>query len=118
MAKRSSASSRRGARAAKSGARTSAIDYSDLPPSSEEQLASMRRVGRPRLDRMGKPALISRRLDPTVLCRFKAEAKVMKVGSQTLINEVLAEHAPRRRKTRRRDVLLDTSTPEDRRTHR
>ena len=62
----------------------------------------MRRVGRPRLDPVKMRQLISIRLDPTVLGRFKDAAKVLHVGYQTLINEVLAEHAPRRRPRPRR----------------
>jgi len=39
--------------------------------------------------------MIAIRLDPEVLARFKAAAKRRNVGYQTLINDVLAEHAPR-----------------------
>jgi uncharacterized protein (DUF4415 family) len=70
------------------------IDYSDIPNSTDEQLASMRRVGRPRLSPIGKREMIAIRLDPHVLLRFKSEAKRLNVGYQTLINDVLAEHAP------------------------
>jgi len=95
MPKRRSALSARGAQAAKSGKRMPAIDYSDLPELSDEQLASMRRVGRPRLSAAGAREMIAIRLDPEVLVRFKAEAKRRNVGYQTLINDVLAKHAPR-----------------------
>src|SRR5262245_45981940 len=100
MAKRRSASSRRGGRTAKSGARTPAIDYSDLPPSTDEQLAAMRRVGRPRLPVIEKREAISIRLHPQVLHRFKEAAKARNVGYQTLINEVLEAHVPRPRARR------------------
>jgi len=40
--------------------------------------------------------MIAIRLDPDVLVRFKKAAKRLNVGYQTLINNVLAEHAPRR----------------------
>jgi uncharacterized protein (DUF4415 family) len=93
MAKRRSASSARAARTAKSGKRTPRIDYSDIPASSDEQLASMRRVGRPRLSPAGIREMIAIRLDPNVLLSFKEEAKRLNVGYQTLINDVLAEHA-------------------------
>jgi uncharacterized protein (DUF4415 family) len=95
MTKRRSASSARGARTAKSGKRTPPIDYSDIPASTDEQLASMRRVGRPRLSAAGAREMIAIRLDPQVLARFKAAAKRRNIGYQTLINDVLAEHAPR-----------------------
>lgn len=51
----------------------------------------MRRVGRPPLGDAAR-RLIAIRLDPDVLDRFRKEAKRRKVGYQTLINEVLAEH--------------------------
>ena len=94
MAKRS-ASSARGARAARKGRRTAParrIDLSDIPESSDEQLRTMRRVGRPPLGGAARQ-LIAIRVDPDVLERFRKEARRRKVGYQTLINEVLAEHA-------------------------
>ena len=101
MAKRSIGSSRPARPAAKNGARTSRretdadIDFSDLPESTDEQLASMRRVGRPTLSERGARQLIAIRLDPDVLARFKRAAARRGIGYQTLINDVLAEHAPR-----------------------
>jgi uncharacterized protein (DUF4415 family) len=120
MAKRRSASSRRGGRTAKSAARTPAIDYSDLPPLSDEQLASMRRVGRPRLPVIEVREMISIRLDPQVLRQFKDAAKVKNVGYQTLINEVLAAHVPRPRAARKRRRARDVTpnVADHRRTHR
>ena len=51
----------------------------------------MRRVGRPPLG--DKPRqLIAIRVDPRVLERFRKEARRRRVGYQTLINEMLAEH--------------------------
>ena len=93
MARRS-ASSARGGRTARKGPRTRAarrIDYSDIPEASDEQLGAMRRVGRPPLGDAAR-RLIAIRVDPDVLERFRKEAKRRKVGYQTLINEVLAEH--------------------------
>ena len=52
----------------------------------------MRRVGRPPLGGAARQ-LIAIRVDPDVLERFRKEARRRKVGYQTLINEVLAEHA-------------------------
>lgn len=92
MRKRS-ASSARGARAAASVRRTrKRIDFSDLPESTSEQLKAMRRVGRPPLGDEPR-RLIAIRLDPGVLEQLRAEARRRRVGYQTLINEVLAEHA-------------------------
>lgn len=55
-----------------------------------EQLAAMRRVGRPPLGKEPRQ-LIAIRVDPSVLESFRKEAR-RRVGYQTLINEVLAEH--------------------------
>ena len=89
-----SASSARGAQAAKKGRRTTVaprIDFSDIPEASGAQLRAMRRVGRPPLGE-GARRLIAIRLDPDVLNRFRTEAKRRKVGYQTLINQALAEY--------------------------
>ena len=93
MAKRS-ASSARGAQAGKNGVRTNrnrAIDVSDTPEASDEQLRAMRRVGRPLVGGTAR-RLIAIRVDPDVLDRFRKEAKQRMIGYQTPINEVLAHH--------------------------
>ena len=91
MPKRSG-SSARGERAAASVRRTRRkIDYSDIPESSHEQLKAMRRVGRPPIGKEPRQ-LIAIRVDPSVLESFRKEARRRRVGYQTLINEVLAEH--------------------------
>jgi uncharacterized protein (DUF4415 family) len=69
----------------------SRIDFSDIPEASDGQLRAMRRVGRPPIGTQARQ-LIAIRLDPEVLDRFRAEAKRLKVGYQTLIHRVLAEH--------------------------
>jgi uncharacterized protein (DUF4415 family) len=51
----------------------------------------MRRVGRPPLG-SERRRLIAIRVDPRVLESFRKEARRRRVGYQTLINEVLAEH--------------------------
>ena len=91
MPKRS-ASSAPAARVAASAERTGRkIDFSDISDSSPEQLSAMRRVGRPPLgDRTRQ--LIAIRVDPGVLDEFRKEARRRRVGYQTLINEVLAQH--------------------------
>jgi uncharacterized protein (DUF4415 family) len=91
MSKRS-VSSARGGRVAASAPRTGRkIDFSDVPGSSPEQLKAMRRVGRPPLGDEPRQ-LIAIRVDPRVLEQFRKEARRRRVGYQTLINEVLAEH--------------------------
>jgi uncharacterized protein (DUF4415 family) len=91
MPKRSG-SSTRDRRAAASVRRTRRkIDFSDLPDSSPAQLTAMRRVGRPPLGDEPRQ-LIAIRVDPGVLEQFRKEARRRRVGYQTLINDVLAEH--------------------------
>jgi uncharacterized protein (DUF4415 family) len=51
----------------------------------------MRRVGRPPLGERSRQ-LIAIRVDPDVLDQFRKEARRRRVGYQTLMNEVLAEH--------------------------
>lgn len=97
MARRS-VSSARGARPAPNVRRTrreKPIDLSDIPELSTEQLGSMRRVGRPRLNAAGAREMIAIRLDPTVIEGFRKAAKRRGVGYQTLISEVLARHVPK-----------------------
>lgn len=94
MPKRS-VSSARGARAAENARRTTGkTDYSEIPDSSPEQLKAMRRVGRPPLGDEPRQ-LIAIRVDPGVLDQFRKEARRRRVGYQTLINEVLAQHVRR-----------------------
>jgi uncharacterized protein (DUF4415 family) len=87
-----SASSARVGRADEYVRRTKpAIDFSDVPEASRDQRRSMRRVGRPPLGDAPRQ-LIAIRLDASVLRQLRREAKRRRVGYQTLINEVLAQH--------------------------
>jgi len=91
-----SESSARGGRAAASARRTTRkIDYSDIPEASRKQLKAMRRVGRPPIGDEPR-RLIAIRVDPNVLKSFRNEARRRRVGYQTLINDVLAEHIRKR----------------------
>jgi predicted DNA binding CopG/RHH family protein len=65
------------------------IDFTDIPELSDEQLASMRRVGRPPLGRSARTA-ISVRVDPEVLSRLKVTAAKQGIPYQSLINDILA----------------------------
>lgn len=65
------------------------IDYSDIPPLSGKQLASMRRIGRPPLGEEPRQ-LIAIRLDVKVLRWVKSLAAKRRVPYQSLINELLA----------------------------
>ena len=90
---RKSASSAPGVRAGANARRTArTIDFSDIPDSSPAQLRTMHRVGRPPLGATARQ-LIAIRVDAGVLDQFRKEARRRRVGYQTLINEVLAQHA-------------------------
>jgi uncharacterized protein (DUF4415 family) len=65
------------------------IDCSEIPPLSDEQLASMRRVGRPPL-RDEPRQLIAIRLDPKVLRWLRVVAEKRQMPYQSLINDMLA----------------------------
>lgn len=94
--KRSRGSSVRGARVGASGAATRkrGIDFSDIPELSTEQLAAMRRVGRPALGRRPR-VQISIRVDPDVLGWVRELAARRGLGYQTLINAILEKQMKR-----------------------
>ena len=64
------------------------IDCSDIPPLSDRQLASLRRLGRPPLG-AERRQLIAIRLDSTVFRWVKSLAAEREVPSQSLINDLL-----------------------------
>jgi len=72
--------------------RRRAIDFSDIPEMSDAQLRAMRRVGRPTLGEVARQ-LIAIRIDPQILESLREEAKQRDIGYQTLIHNILAEHA-------------------------
>jgi uncharacterized protein (DUF4415 family) len=94
MKKKRSASSAHGARARKSvrPIPDRDIDFSDIPEMSDTQLRAMRRVGRPTLGEVARQ-LIAIRIDPQILENLRKEAKKRDIGYQTLINDILTEHA-------------------------
>jgi uncharacterized protein (DUF4415 family) len=79
-----------------------AIDFSDIPEATREQLAQFRRasLGRPPIGSATRQA-ISIRLDPAVLRELRAEATRRGVGYQTLLNDVLAGAVLRFRQDRK-----------------
>jgi uncharacterized protein (DUF4415 family) len=93
MAKKSSESSVRGARVRKSRKPIPdrKIDFSDIPELSDEQLRSMKRIGRPLLGASPRQ-MIAVRIDQEVLSKIRREAKKKGTGYQTLINEILAKY--------------------------
>jgi uncharacterized protein (DUF4415 family) len=92
MKKKRSESSVRGAQIGKrrNATRPRKIDYSDIPELSDEQLASMRRVGRPPLGDEARQ-LIAIRLDSKVLRWLRTIAAKRQMPYQSLINDILAK---------------------------
>ena len=95
MAKKRSGSSARGGRPGRSARHISDadIDFSDIPESTEEQLAKARRVGRPKSE--DPKQLIAVRMSPRLLANLKKLAKKRGRPYQTLMQEIL-EKAVRR----------------------
>ena len=67
------------------------IDYSDIPPLSDRQLRSMKRLGRPPMGKQTR-RLVAIRIDPDVLDGYRKEDEALHNGYQTLMHEVLARH--------------------------
>jgi uncharacterized protein (DUF4415 family) len=63
------------------------IDFSDIPESSEGELRSARRVGRPTTGRAKQ--LIAIRLDPRLLAELRKLAARQRKPYQTLVHELL-----------------------------
>jgi len=63
------------------------IDLSDIPESSEGELRSARRVGRPTTGRAKQ--LIAIRLDPRLLAELRQLAARQRKPYQTLVHELL-----------------------------
>jgi predicted DNA binding CopG/RHH family protein len=71
----------------------SAIDFSDIPESTERELRRMRRVGRP-ASGMAKQ-LIAIRLSPALLSRLRKMAAKQGKPYQSLIHELLEKATSR-----------------------
>jgi len=95
MAKRQSASSVPAKRHAKSGRHMpdSRIDFSDIPESTDQELARARRVGRPKADYAKQ--LITVRIDPRLLARLRKLAARHHKPYQTLLHELLEQAVDR-----------------------
>lgn len=89
MAKRQSASSAPAKRRAKSARHISdhEIDFSDIPESTDAELAGARRIGRPRAGKAKQ--LIAFRIDPALLAKLRRLAARKKRPYQTLLHEIL-----------------------------
>lgn len=90
MAKKRSESSARARRAAKSARPIpdSAIDFSDIPESTDAELRRARRVGRPKSGRPPRQ-LIAIRIAPALLLRLRKLAARQGKPYQTLIHDLL-----------------------------
>jgi predicted DNA binding CopG/RHH family protein len=65
----------------------SAIDFSDIPESTDKELRKARRVGRPKIGNAKLPIAI--RIRPSLLARIQKAAKDEGKPYQTLIHEIL-----------------------------
>jgi predicted DNA binding CopG/RHH family protein len=65
----------------------SAIDFSDIPESSDQELRHARRVGRP--SNIDAKKLIAIRIRPSLLGKIRSAAKEKGKPYQTLIHEIL-----------------------------
>jgi uncharacterized protein (DUF4415 family) len=64
------------------------IDFSDIPELSDDQLSSMKRVGRPPLGQSSK-LMIAFRIDPAILDAIRKLAAKKGKGYQVLIHDIL-----------------------------
>ena len=67
----------------------SEIDFSDIPELTDEELASGRRVGRPRKE--NPKQMIALRIDPKLLKKLRTIAKKQNKPYQTLLHDLLEE---------------------------
>lgn len=75
------------------------IDYSDIPPLSEEQLRAMRPIGRPPVGDATKVP-ISFRINPNLLERIRAIAADRGESYQSFMHDLLEKAAARHARTR------------------
>jgi len=89
MAKKQSVSSAQGLRAKRNAKHTSnnKIDFSDIPESTNEELKSARRVGRPSTGNAKQ--LIALRLSPELLKKLRKMAEKAGKPYQTYIHDML-----------------------------
>ena len=73
----------------------SAINFSDIPESTDEELRKAKRVGRPRMD--DAKLLIAIRIRPSLLDKIKKAAKQEGKPYQTFIHEILEKKMKRNR---------------------
>lgn len=69
----------------------SAMDFSDIPESTDQELRKAKRVGRPRSS--DAKLLIAIRIRPSLLAKIRRAAKQEGKPYQTLIHEILERSA-------------------------
>ena len=96
MTKKRSESSVHVARARRNGKHTTAeaIDFSDIPESTDSELKGARRVGRPRTGKAKQ--LIALRISPQLLAQLRRLAAKQDKPYQTLIHDLLEKAAGRK----------------------
>lgn len=67
----------------------SKINFSDIPELTNKQLSSLKRVGRPKQDKVKK--MIALRVDEILLKKLKTLAKKKKIPYQTLLHILLED---------------------------
>lgn len=67
----------------------SKLNFSDIPETTDEELKTARRVGRPRKD--NPKHMIALRIDPQLLKKLRKLAKKQNKPYQTLLHELLEE---------------------------
>ena len=89
MATKQFESSARGGQAGRKGKPTpnNAIDFSDIPESTDKELRKARRVGRPR--NTDAKIFIGIRLRPSLLAKIRKAAKAEGKPYQTFIHDIL-----------------------------
>ncbi len=89
MVKKRSASSARDKRRARNVKHIpdDRIDFSDIPESTDDELAKARRVGRPRTGEAKQ--LIAFRIDPALLAKLRKLAANKRRPYQTLLHELI-----------------------------
>jgi predicted DNA binding CopG/RHH family protein len=68
------------------------IDYSDIPESTDGELKTARRVGRPKSDRLPRQ-LIAIRIAPELLLKLRKLAAAQDLPYQSFIHELLEKAA-------------------------
>ena len=91
MTRKRSGSSAHAARTSEKRTSADAIDFSDIPESTDAELKGARRVGRPRTGKAKQ--LIALRISPQLLAQLRRLAAKQDKPYQTLIHDLLEKAA-------------------------